>query len=83
MIDRNGVAVTVGARCKFRSDLTESWHEGTVRKLTEHTYYNPKLTRWEARVDDGDPARDVHEDNGFHRAAWVPSEDIEVISEAR
>lgn len=80
MTDKNGAEVTVGMRCRFRSDLAEAWREGTVRKLTERTYYSPTLTRWEARVDDGDPARDVHEDNGFHLAAWVPSEHIEVVA---
>ena len=79
MTDKNGATVTVGARCRFFSDLSESWHEGTVRALTEQAYYRPKETRWEARVDDGDPANEDLRTNGLRIAAWVPSDEIEVL----
>ena len=80
MTDRNNVAVAVGARVRFTTDhQRERWVEGWVRDVAEHTFYHPKLTRWEARVDDGDPANDDLHTNGFHVSAWVSSREIEVL----
>jgi hypothetical protein len=78
MTDKNGAPVTVGARVRFCSTLRDAWLDGTVRAVKEHTYYHPTETRWEALVDDGDPASEDLHRNGFTCAAWVPAEHIEV-----
>lgn len=85
MTDRNGNPVRVGARVRFTADhQRESWVEGWVRDTGEHTYYHPRRTlweaRWEARVDNGDRESDDFARNGASIAAWVVSEDIEVVS---
>jgi hypothetical protein len=77
--DKNGTPVTAGARVLFLSTLRDEWREGTVRAVKEHTYYMPTETRWEALVDDGDPACDDLRANGFHVAAWVDGAGIEVL----
>ncbi len=79
MTDKNGTPVTVGARALFVSTLRDEWREGTVRRIKEHTYYLPTETRWEALVDDGDPENEDIRTNGFHVAAWVDAEGIEVL----
>jgi hypothetical protein len=83
MVDINGVPVTVGARCKYFLTIRDIWIEGTVRKVKIQSYYNNYEQRtdvWEAKVDDGDPANPDIETNGFHTAAVVESNDIEIIT---
>jgi hypothetical protein len=81
MTDRNGVPVTVGAKVRFTGDLLSGrWVEGWVRDTGEHTYYHPRRVVWEARVDNG-----VRDDSDFSTnlasiAAWVVSENIEVLA---
>lgn len=83
MKDRNGAAVTIGARVRFTTDhQRERWVEGWVRDVAEHTFYHPKTTRWEARVDNGAETRDDHT-NGATILAWVPCAEIEVCGEHR
>lgn len=82
MLDKNGVPVEVGQRCKFWSGTRTEWLDGTVRRVQEHSYYNTFEQRddvWEAKVDDGDPANPDIESNGFHVAAHVESNAIEVV----
>ena len=80
MTDRNGKAVTPGARVRFRAELREGeWLIGTVRSVKEHTYYHPKVTVWEAKVDNGDPNDPDLSTNGFNYAANVESDRIEVL----
>ena len=79
MKDRNGAAVNIGSRVRFTTDRQRKrWVEGWVRDVAEHTFYHPKLTRWEARVDNGDQESDEHT-NGATLLAWVPAADIEVL----
>jgi hypothetical protein len=83
VIDRNGAAVTLGARVRFTTDhQRERWVEGWVRDVAEHTFYHPKTTRWEARVDNGVEDSD-HYTNGATILAWVPCAEIEVCGEHR
>jgi hypothetical protein len=83
MIDRNGAAVPIGARVRFTTDhQRERWAEGWVRDVAEHTFYHPKTTRWEARVDNGAETCDDCT-NGARILAWVPSHEIEVCGEHR
>lgn len=80
MTDRNGAPVTVGARVRFTGDLLGGrWVEGWVRAVGEHTYYHPRRTLWEARVDDGDRDDGDFAHNGAHIAAWAASDDIIVL----
>ena len=80
MTDRNGKAVTPGARVRFRAELREGeWLIGTVRSVKEHTYYRPNVTVWEAKVDDGDPSDPDLSTNAFSYAAHVESDRIEVL----
>lgn len=81
MLDKNGVPVTIGAKVRFTGDLLGGrWVEGWVRYTGEHTYYHPRRTLWEARVDNGDRESEDFATNGASIAAWVVSEDIEVVS---
>lgn len=82
MVDKNGNPVKVGDRCRFYSGTRTEWLGGTVRRVQAHSYYNMFEQRddvWEAKVDDGDPANPDIETNGFHVAAHVESNAIEVI----
>lgn len=81
MRDKNGVPVTIGVKVRFTGDLLGGrWVEGWVRDTGEHTYYHPRRVVWEARVDNGDRESDDFATNGASIAAWVVSEDIEVVS---
>ncbi len=80
MTDRNGKAVSPGARVRFRAELREGeWLIGTVRAVKEHTYHRPTVTVWEAKVDDGDPSDPDLSTNAFSYAAHVESDRIEVL----
>ena len=80
MTDINGKPVTPGARVRFRAELREDeWLIGTVRSVKEHTYHRPKVTVWEAKVDNGDPNDPDLSTNGFNYAAHVESDRIEVL----
>lgn len=84
MLDKNGVQVVVGQRCKFWSGARSEWTSGTVRRVQLHSYYNTFEQRddvWEAMVDDGDPENPSVESNGFGIAAHVESSAIEVIND--
>ena len=71
MTDRYGKPVNIGDACRFKPDVRDEWRNGTVRSLrTDDT---------EARVDDGDPSRDIHDNNGFRLSAWVPRSRIEIV----
>ena len=80
MTDKNGAPLAVGMRVRFRFDLrgNGTWLDGTVRLITEHTYYRPTVTVSEALVDNGDPALADMQTNGWTAAAWLPAEHIEV-----
>ena len=73
MTDRNGIAVTVGARVRF----TASQREGWVRDLTRrrNTFF--------AHVDNGAEESDDPTTNGATLATWVPCEEIEVCGAHR
>ena len=73
MNDRNGKAITIGARCLFRTDGRKGWIPGTVRAMS---------TRREAvRVDDGSPTDGDLTRNGFTVSAWVDDpKDIDIIT---
>ena len=82
MTDKNGLPVHAGARCRYFFTLRNEWITGTVRHIRQMSYYNKFEQRedvWEARVDDGDPANPDRYDNGAHTAAWVTSEELEVL----
>lgn len=82
MLDKNGVPVQVGQRCKFYSGTRSEWMDGTVRRVQAHSYYNTFEQRddvWEAEVDNGDPNDPNLVTNGFGVAAHVESNAIEVI----
>ncbi len=74
MIDRKGKVVTLGAACRFKPAIRDEWLPGTVRAIHGD--------ETEARVDDGDPARDIFDDNGFHVSAWVDPPHIEIVEKA-
>ena len=77
MTDRNGAAITLGARVRFTPDhQREGWVEGWVRDVAKQTFYHAE-TRWEARVDNGAETRDDYT-NGATILVWVPCAEIEV-----
>jgi hypothetical protein len=75
MLDRRGIAITVGARVRFDSSLGA--RVGTVRRIGELRCGSN--TSIEALCDDGDPANDDSFSNGHHVARWVGSDGIEVL----
>jgi hypothetical protein len=80
--DKNGVPVHAGTRCKYYFSLRNEWINGTVRHVRQMSYYNnfeQRMDVLEAKVDDGDPANPDCNYNGFHTAAWVTSEELEVM----
>ena len=76
MTDRNGKELLVHVQVHFRSNIHDSWLEGTVREIGRNTIFNED----EARVDDGDPKNNDPHTNGFHVAALVSSKNIEILS---
>jgi hypothetical protein len=82
MNDRNGTPLAVGARVRFHFDLRGhgTWLDGTVRLITEHTYYRPTVTVSEALVDNGDPGNADLQTNGWNAAAWLGADNIEMLA---
>ena len=79
MTDKNGVPIAVGDRVRFHFDLRGhgTWLDGTVRAITDHTYYRPTVSVREALVDNGDPDNADMQTNGWNAAAWLAANDIE------
>ncbi len=72
MTDKHGTPLLVGARVRFYSKARSLPVEGTVR-----TVRNDGLL---ARVDDGTPSDPDMGTNGFSLAAWVKSDEVEVLT---
>jgi len=71
MNDKNGTPLTVGARVRFYYPPRHLLFEGTVRTIRGDGHL--------ARVDDGDPADPDTSTNGFTAAAWLTSDEMEVL----
>ena len=83
MTDINGKTINVGDSVRFKPGLRDTWLNGTVRATREASYYNgfeQRIDVMEAKVDDGDPKDPDVMTNGFHVAAWVEGDWIEVLS---
>ena len=84
MTDINGKKISVGDRIRFKPSLREEWLNGTVRAIREASYYNgfeQRIDVFEAKVDDGDPKDPDVRTNGFHVAAWIEGDWIEVLTD--
>jgi len=71
VLDKNGNPVAVGARVRFYSKARSAPVEGTVRTVRSDGLL--------ARVDDGKPSDPDMGTNGFTLAAWVKSDEVEVL----